>query len=150
MIWRNTFWLFVALCDLSVVLMAADYGIDIWTGGSPITPQLYGEAIYEIPAVAWAVFQGGGAFLGMVGAVIVAASSPDDAATRWGAAICALGNLSLTAMFVVFAQLSREADAGILMHSLTKFPGSLIFGGITVIALRLLIWGDEDVESVDR
>lgn len=151
--WRSRMFLLIALADLSIMLMAVDYGLDIWTGGSPITPEQYGEAIYEIPAVVWAAFQGGGAILGMIGAVMVAASDHRDPLplfARVGALLCSIGNIALTAMFIVFAFLSREATAGILLHSLTKFPGTLIFGGFTVLALRLVIWGDEYGEPVDR
>jgi hypothetical protein len=46
-------------------------------------------------------------------------------------------------MFSVFALLSRNAEAGILLHSLTKFPGTWIYLGCTFVALRLALWGDE-------
>lgn len=149
--WRSRFFLFIALCDISLLFMANDYGLDIWAGGSPITAEQYGEAVYAIPALIWAAFQGGGAILGAAGAIIVAAADHRAAlsrAARVGAFCCAVGNLALMAMFMTFAFLSREAEAGILLHSLTKFPGSLIYGGISVIALRLLIWGDENGEPV--
>lgn len=145
--WRSRFFLFIAFADVSLIFMAGDFGMVIWEGGSPITPEQYGAAIYEIPALTWAAFQGGGAILGMLGAIMVAASDdhkPINGIGRIGALICALGNLALMIMFSVFAFLSRSADQGILLHSLTKFPGTWIYGAFAVLSLRLVIWGDDD------
>ena len=145
--WRSRFFLFIAFADVSLIFMAGDFGMVIWEGGSPITPEQYGAAIYEIPALTWAAFQGGGAILGMLGAIIVAASDhnkPISPRGRIGALLCAAGNLALMVMFSVFAFLSRSAEQGILLHSLTKFPGTWIYGAFAVLSLRLVIWGDED------
>jgi hypothetical protein len=144
--WRSRFFLFIALCDAALIFMAGDFGLVVWEGGSPITAEQYGAAVYEIPALVWATFQGGGAILGLIGAVLVAATDADAPLPRWGRAgaiACAAGNLSLAVMFSVFAFLSRNAEAGILLHSLTKFPGTWIYLGCTFAALRLAFWGDE-------
>lgn len=145
--WRSRFFLFIAFADFSLILMAGDFGLVIWEGGSPITPEQYGQAVYDIPALVWAAFQGGGALLGAVGAIMVAASpdrEPISHQGRIGAAICASGNLALMVMFSVFALLSRNAELGILLHSLTKFPGTWIYGAFAALSLRLVIWGDEN------
>lgn len=151
--WRSRFFLFIALADLALILMTGEFGLTVWEGGSPITAQQYGAAVYEIPALVWAGFQGGGAIAGVLGAVMVAASDhekPLGLVGRFGAVVCGAGNLSLATMFLVFSFLSRNAEAGILLHSLTKFPGALIYGAAAVIALRLAIWGDENAEPMDR
>lgn len=145
--WRSRFFLFIAFADAALIFMAGDFGLVVWEGGSPITPEQYGQAVYDIPALVWAAFQGGGAVLGVTGAVMVAASPSGQPITlggRAGALICGLGNLALLIMFSVFALLSRHAEAGILLHSLTKFPGTWIYGAFAVLSLRLMIWGDED------
>lgn len=145
--WRSRFFLFVAFADASLIFMASDFGLLVWEGGSPITPEQYGQAVYDIPALVWAAVQGGGALVGLIGAIMVAAAPGHVRISlmgRIGALICGLGNLALAAMFTIFAFLSRNADAGILLHSLTKFPGTWIYLFFAVASLRLVIWGDED------
>ena len=149
--WRTRFFLLIAFADCSLIFMASDFGLLVWEGGSPITPEQYGRAVYEIPALVWAAFQSGGAILGLIGAIMVAACDDDSTLPlrgRIGALICGLGNLSLMVMFSVFALLSRNAVEGILLHSLTKFPGTWIYGAFAVLSLRLVIWGDE-IDRVD-
>jgi hypothetical protein len=138
--WRPTLFLFFALCDFALVMMASDYGLSIATGGSPITAEQYVEAVYAVPAVIWAALPGGGSIMGTVGAVMVAARVHQ----RFGAFLLALGNLFLAILFSTFAFLSRDAEMGILLHSLAKHPGFLIYGAIAVVGLRLLIWGEKN------
>lgn len=149
--WRSRFFLFIAFADASLIMMGSDFGLIVWDGGSPITPEQYGQAVYDIPALVWVAFQCGGAMLGVIGAVMVAAcdvSDPLPLRGRIGALVCGVGNLALMIMFSVFALLSRDAEAGILLHSLTKFPGTWIYGAFAVLSLRLVIWGDE-IERMD-
>lgn len=38
-------------------LMGFAFTVICWSGGSPVTPELYGEAVYAIPAIAWGLTQ---------------------------------------------------------------------------------------------
>jgi len=138
---RAHIFLLVAWFDLSMILMASDFGTVVASGGSPITPDQYGAAIYAIPALVWAAVQLGGAAAGMAGAIAIAANTRFLRAAGF---ICGLGNVALAGLFLTFAVLSREAPQGLLLHSLSKFPGLMVSGGCAVIAWRLMIWGDED------
>lgn len=53
-----------------LLLMAAIYGGIAWVRGSPVTAELYGPAVYEIPAVAWAGAQVGSALVCIIGAMV--------------------------------------------------------------------------------
>ena len=132
--------LLIAWFNLSMLLMATDFGSVIATGGSPIDADQYGEAIWAVPALVWAGWQMGGGLLGIIGCVIVVSS---DKWERHGALMAGLGNLALAALFLVFAALSRDVEKGLLLHSLSKFPGLMVSGGCAVIAFRFVIWGEE-------
>ncbi len=138
---RASLFLFIALINFSLILMAMDFGTVVLAGGSPITPEQYGPGVYAVPALAWAGIQLTGAALGTVGAVIVAA---EGRAWRLGAFACGLGNMILACLFLVFAVLSRNAPEGLLVHAMSKNPGLIISLGCAVQAWRLMIWGDEN------
>lgn len=38
-------------------LMGFAFTVICWSGGSPVTPELYGPSVYAIPAVAWGMTQ---------------------------------------------------------------------------------------------
>ena len=103
--------------------------------------QRRGLALKWAPEAAqWAGWQMGGGLLGIIGCVIVVSS---DKWERHGALMAGLGNLALAALFLVFAALSRDVEKGLLLYSLSKFPGLMVSGGCAVIAFRFVIWGEE-------
>ncbi len=138
---RSHVFLLIGMIDLSMILMAMDFGAVVLAGGSPITPEQYGEHVYAVPALTWAAVQLSGAGLGLAGAVMVAAHVRY---WRLGAFICGLGNVILASLFLVFAVLARDAPEGLLVFAMSKNPGLMIAGTAAVIAWRLLIWGDEE------
>lgn len=138
---RSSLFLFIALVNFSLILMAMDFGTVVLAGGSPITPEQYGEEVYAVPALTWAAVQLVGASLGTIGAIMVAA---DGRMWRIGAFACGAGNIILAGLFLVFAVLSRNAPEGLLVHAMSKNPGLIISLGCAVQAWRLMIWGDED------
>lgn len=38
-------------------LMGFAFFVIVWSGGSPVSPELYGEAVYAIPAIVWGLTQ---------------------------------------------------------------------------------------------
>lgn len=38
-------------------LMGFAFTVIVWSGGSPVTPELYGPNVYAIPAIAWGLAQ---------------------------------------------------------------------------------------------
>ena len=38
--------LFIAVCDFSIYVMAQIFAGEVSVGGSPITPETYGQAVY--------------------------------------------------------------------------------------------------------
>lgn len=59
-----------AAVHLGFTLMAVHFGASVWFGGSPITPELYGPAVYAMPAIAWAAVQIVGAGTAAAGSII--------------------------------------------------------------------------------
>lgn len=53
-----------------LLLLALYFGWVVVAGGSPVTPELYGPAVYAIPAIVWAGGQTVGAGLCVIGAAL--------------------------------------------------------------------------------
>ena len=47
----------IGLLRVGFALIAVHFGLVMYFGGSPVTPELYGPAVYAMPAVAWAAVQ---------------------------------------------------------------------------------------------
>jgi hypothetical protein len=127
-----------ALFHFGAVLMAVDFGQQVWRGGSPITPELYGPSVYEFPALAWVSVQLGGSFLALAGSIITA---------RLGAVMAVIGGLISGTMYSALAVMASEAASGTLLvagASYTFAPVSFIGA---LLALRFLLRGRDDGEG---
>jgi hypothetical protein len=125
----------LAFFHFGAVLMALDFGQEVWRGGSPITPELYGPSVYAFPALAWVAVQFLGAFIAVFGNVI------RGAVGAWlamiGGAVCGL-------MYSALAVLAAEAASGTLLvagASYTHAPVSFLGA---FLALRHLMRGQDD------
>ena len=131
--------LFVAWCDFSMFAMAQMFGAEVAYGGSPIRPETYGEAVYEIPALVWVAIQMNAALLAMAGAVIFAASVRF---ARAGAFMMGLGNSILAALFAMFGVLAAGATDGALVRYMSLGPGVMVASACAILGGRFFFWGD--------
>lgn len=81
------------------LIMALIFGSVVLIGGTPVTPEVYGRIVYEVPALAWAGAQAICAAIGAVGA-----ARNNRAATIAGA-------LGLSLLFMAFAAGALSAGA---------------------------------------
>ena len=131
--------LFVAWCDFSMFAMAQMFGAEVAYGGSPISHETYGEAVYEIPALVWVAIQMNAALIAMAGALIFAASARF---ARAGAFMMGLGNSVLAALFAMFGILAAGATDGALVRYMSLGPGVMVASACAVLGGRLFFWGD--------
>ena len=96
----------LAVFHAGAVLMALSFGQEVIRGGSPITPELYGPSVYEIPALMWVVVQAASAGISVAGCVI---------GGRPGAGLALVGGLVSGAMYSALAVLASEASTGTLL-----------------------------------
>lgn len=126
----------VMFADACFATMAAGFGYDVWRGGSPITPELYGEQVYAIPALVWIGIQEKSALLAFGGAMMVASAG------RWmrtGAICAAVGNGLLLTLFAVFCWLSADASMGRLMFYLCLCCGLPMTAAATAVSVSFAL-----------
>ena len=100
-----------------LALMALFFGATVVIGGSPVTPDLYGPVVYEIPAIAWASVQLLGASISVIGAW-----------TRHGM-VLAIGSGISVVVYGFFAAAASLAEQGTIVQGATLFvgaPGSVL------------------------
>ena len=95
----------LAMVQAGLCLMAIRFGTIVMNGGSPITPEIYGPAVYAFPAIGWAAIQGTGAFIACYGVLFK---------RPWVVVIGALPNVALQA---IFSALAGFADQGTLLQT---------------------------------
>lgn len=110
-----------ALAIMALVLgacFAAVSGVltsNIISGGSPITPDLYGEEIYATPALVWTAMQEKAALIQMAGAMMIASHS------RWwrvGAVMVTIGGAGLAYLMGTLAYYAAHAPQGIVIYAM--------------------------------
>lgn len=69
-LWLRRYGPVIAIFHLSLALIAIHFGITVLVGGSPMTPEIYGPAVYAIPAWIWAMIQVSAQMIGAVGACL--------------------------------------------------------------------------------
>lgn len=95
--------------------MAAGFGYEVMHGRNPITPELYGDRVYRIPAIVWVGIQEKAGLIALLGAMLVAGRS------RWmqtGAGLACVGYAILTGLFALFCVYAADAQQGRLMFYL--------------------------------
>lgn len=68
--WLDRFWPVIAAGHLALAAIALHFGAVTLAGGSPMTPEVYGPAVYAVPALAWAGGQAGAELLAALGAAL--------------------------------------------------------------------------------
>lgn len=132
----------LALCaawiDFMVFAMAQMFGLEVAYGGSPITAQTYGEAVYAIPAMVWVNIQMNAALVAVVGALIFASSRR---LARLGAFLIGAGNTALVIIFAMFGILAQGAQDGAMLKYMSLTVGIGGAGYFAVLGGRLFFWG---------
>ena len=105
--WINRYGPAIAAFHSGLLLLALYFGWVVIAGGSPVTPELYGPAVYAIPAIVWAGGQTVGAGLSVLGAVI---------GGRWGGVSLILGSLVSIAFYGFLAAAASLAAQGTLVQ----------------------------------
>ncbi len=87
----------IALFFAGCMMVPIVFAIVVLSGGSPVTPELYGTVVYTIPALVWAVLQ-----LGLSGLAAISAAM----GWRYMAAVGAFGVAALLGFFAAAAVLA--------------------------------------------
>lgn len=99
-----------AICAIHVglALVAAQFAAVVLHGGSPITPELYGPAVYAMPAIAWSAAQVGSAAIAALGAFI---------SGRFGAVLVIIGASAGFVIYSMLAVLAQMASQGTIVQA---------------------------------
>jgi len=112
-----------------LVLIALQFCVIVLNGGSPVTPELYGPAVYTMPALAWVALQIGSSVAVILGAYMRG---------TFGAWLIILGGIVGFSMYSAFAVLAQRATQGTLVQGATTFvcaPASFV---VILLAIRYL------------
>lgn len=117
-----------AICGfhLGLALMARDFALDVMHGGSPITPELYGPMVYEIPALAWVSVQGAGALVALIGSIVKG---------MFGAWMVAIGAGVSAVLYAAFAIMARQAEHGTLVASGSTYVTAPLALACAIVAI---------------
>lgn len=89
----------IAVFLLGPLVMSGIFGAVTVFGGSPVSPEIYGHAVYEVPALAWATTQGSLSSIALFGVV------------RNLPIFAMVGLIGLALLFVFFAGMALSAGA---------------------------------------
>jgi hypothetical protein len=106
--WLVRYWAALAFGHGALAMMALHIGLVVALGGSPITPELYGPAVYAVPAVYWVAAQITGAGVSICGALI---------GGRRGAWLLVAGGCISIPFFALLAAASSMAGQGIIVNA---------------------------------
>lgn len=112
-----------------LILIALQFCAIVLDGGSPVTPELYGPAVYTMPALAWVAIQIASSVAVVVGAYLRGV---------FGAWLIVFGGVVGFSMYSAFAVLAQRATQGTLVQGATTFvcaPASFV---VVLLAIRYL------------
>lgn len=115
----------IAVFHAALALMAAHFAFVVWWGGSPITPELYGPAVYNFPALAWCGVQ----FLGAAVAAFGACSRRPI--------VMAIGACLSAVVYSGFAAMAAGAAQGTIVQAASMWVGM----PLSVASAGIGIWG---------
>lgn len=123
---------------------------EVARGGSPIPRDLYGDAVYAIPALTWCYMQEAVALLAAVASavpyfaeiILPAQPQPLPRAVRFAAGFAVLAWVALAGVFGLFAVLASTAPQGSLVFWLSATVGLPFTAYFAITAARHTIWGD--------
>lgn len=131
----------IALFMACLWAQAGAFTVHLGLKGSPITPELYGQAAYDIPALAWMKAQEIPALIGLVGAIMSQSLMPGR--RRLGALLAGAGATALSCLFGVFAIFARDAEQGAHVFYICTVVGLPLTIACAVTAGRHFFWGAE-------
>lgn len=100
-----------AITMLGFCGVALSFTATIAAGKNPVTPELYGPAVYAIPALFWSLTQAATCLIAAIGCVI---------GGRGGALIALLGSAPALLLFTLLWVLALEAEQGTLVIAGTR------------------------------
>lgn len=106
--WRDRYGPAFAAYHLGLFMMAVHFGVSMWVGGSPVTPELYGPAVYYIPALCWAGVQMFGALTAALGSIIK---------SKYGPTLMVLGGSLSFLVYSTFVILAQRAEQGTIVQA---------------------------------
>ena len=106
MIWFDRYRDPILAANCALLMMALHFAFVIVMGGNPITPELYGPAVYVIPALVWAGAQMGGALVSILGVLIDG---------KLGGLFLAVGSLIQFAFYLYLAVAGSMAAQGVVV-----------------------------------
>lgn len=118
---------------------ASAFTVHLGVKGSPITPELYGQAAYEIPALAWMKLQEVPSLIGMIGAML--SQSYRSSLRRVGAFMTGIAATILACLYGVFAVFSHDAEQGAHVFYICTVVGIPMTMFCAVAAGRHFFWG---------
>ena len=122
----------IATFYIGMAGVAVAFGSVVLRGGAPVTPELYGPAVYAIPALAWVAVQ-------LLGSLMAAAGAIKGG--YLGAWICVAGSAVSTVLHATFAVLSQMAEHGTLLSAGSVFLTTPLSAASGMIALRYALRG---------
>lgn len=112
-----------------LVLVALQFAAIVSHGGSPVTPELYGPAVYAMPALAWVGMQIASSVLVIFGAY---------KRGKLGAWCIIIGGSFGFAMYSAFAVLAQKASQGTLVQGASTFVTAPASFMVVLLAVRYL------------
>jgi hypothetical protein len=100
-----------SLIMLGFAGVAISFTLTIAEGRNPVTPELYGPAVYAIPALFWSLTQASTCIISSIGCAV---------GGKVGALISVVGSAPAFILFVLLWVLSLEAEQGTLVIAGTR------------------------------
>jgi len=109
-----------AIFHAGLFMVAAQFAVTILIGGSPMTPEIYGPAVYAVPAWVWAAAQMGGEALCVAGAVMRG---------RTGGALLLAGAAMVLPFYAFLGAVASFAGQGVIVTAACLWltaPGAVL------------------------
>lgn len=112
----NQYRLAMALFHASLFAVAVHFGVIVLIGGSPIGPEVYGPAVYAVPALVWVAAQVGGEGIAAVGGYI---------GGRIGAAMMVFGSSVVLPFYGFLGAAASMTGQGVIVTAACLYVTSL-------------------------
>lgn len=125
----------IVFFHIGAAMIAASFGAVVLKNGTPVTPELYGAAVYAVPALVWVAIQLSSTIMAAIGAAIGGKS---------GAWVCMFGAAVAGLLFAALAVMGTNAGAtGTLVVSGCAFVMSPLSMASFLICVGYLRGSDE-------
>lgn len=106
--WAERYGPAIGFAHLGLLMMALDFGLEVALGGSPITPEIYGPAVYAMPALGWVALQVGGSALALLGSFF---------SGRKRAVLFLIGGIMSGLLYAAFTSMAASAAQGSVLEA---------------------------------